>query len=155
LKSHRHFRWTIVALIFFATTINYVDRQVLGILAPTLQHDIGWDEIDYGNIIAAFTAAYALGLLFVGRFVDVMGTKRGFSISVAVWSVAAMGHALARSAFGFGVARAALGLGESGNFPAAIKGIAEWFPKKERAFATGVFNSGANVGAFVAPLAVP
>jgi ACS family hexuronate transporter-like MFS transporter len=148
-------RWTVVALLFAATTVNYVDRHVMGILAPTLQTEIGWNEIEYGYIVAAFTAAYAIGLLLVGRFVDRVGTKTGFSLSIVVWSIAAMGHALAKSPFGFGVARFALGLGESGNFPAAIKGIAEWFPKKERAFATGLFNSGANIGAVVAPLVVP
>jgi ACS family hexuronate transporter-like MFS transporter len=150
-----NFRWTIVALLFAATTINYVDRQVMGILAPTLQTEIGWNEIEYGYIVAAFTAAYAIGLLLVGRFVDRVGTKTGFSLSVVVWSIAAIGHALAKTPFGFGLARFALGLGESGNFPAAIKGTAEWFPKKERALATGLFNSGANIGAVVAPLVVP
>ena len=149
------YRWTICALLFFATTINYIDRQVLGILAPVLQKDIGWSEIDYGYIISAFTTAYAIGLLVFGRFIDKVGTKIGYTISLVVWSVAAMAHALAKSAFGFGAARFSLGLGESGNFPAAIKSTAEWFPKKERAFATGLFNSGANIGAVVAPLVVP
>jgi len=149
------FRWTIVALLFMATTINYVDRAVMGILAPTLQKDIGWDEIGYGYIVAAFTAAYAIGLLGVGRFIDAVGTRKGFSISIVVWSIAAMAHALAGSVFGFGAARFCLGLGESGNFPAAIKATAEWFPRKERALATGVFNSGANVGVVIAPLVVP
>ena len=149
------YRWTICALLFFATTINYIDRQVLGILAPVLQKDIGWNEIDYGYIISAFTTAYAIGLLVFGRFIDKVGTKIGYTISLVVWSVAAMAHALAKSAFGFGAARFSLGLGESGNFPAAIKSTAEWFPKKERAFATGLFNSGANIGAVVAPLVVP
>ncbi|HEY9167569.1 MAG TPA: MFS transporter [Candidatus Kryptonia bacterium] len=149
------YRWTVCALLFFATTINYIDRQVLGILAPVLQKDIGWNEIEYGYIVAAFTGAYAVGLLFVGRFIDRVGTKIGYSISIFIWSIAAMAHALARNALGFGAARAALGLGESGNFPAAIKATAEWFPKKERAFATGLFNSGANIGAVVAPLVVP
>ena len=151
----RAYRWTICGLLFFATTINYIDRQVLGILAPVLQKDIGWNEIDYGYIVTAFSAAYALGLLFVGRFIDKVGTKIGYSISIFVWSIAAMGHALVKTVFGFGLARFALGIGESGNFPAAIKATAEWFPKKERAFATGLFNSGANIGAVVAPLVVP
>ena len=150
-----HYRWTICALLFFATTINYIDRQVLGILAPILEQEIGWSEADYGFIVTAFQAAYALGLLLVGRMMDVLGTKKGYSIAMILWSIAAMGHALARSAFGFGVARFALGLGESGNFPAAIKTVAEWFPKKERALATGIFNAGSNVGAVVAPLVVP
>ncbi len=149
------YRWTICALLFFATTINYVDRQVLGILAPTLQKDIGWNDIDYGYIVTAFQAAYAIGLLVFGRIIDKVGTKIGYTISIALWSVAAMGHALVKTAFGFGIARFSLGLGESGNFPAAIKSTAEWFPKKERALATGLFNSGANIGAVVAPLVVP
>ena len=150
-----YYRWTICALLFFATTINYIDRQVLGILAPVLQKEIGWNEIEYGYIVTAFQAAYALGLLFVGRLIDKFGTKIGYGISIVVWSVAAMGHSLVKSAFGFGVARFSLGLGESGNFPAAIKAVAEWFPKKERALATGIFNSGANIGAVAAPAVVP
>ncbi len=149
------YRWVICGLLFFATTVNYIDRQVLGILAKDLKLELGWSEIDYGNIVAAFNAAYALGLLLAGRLMDRFGTKIGYSVALIFWSLAAMGHALARSAFGFGVARAALGLGEAGNFPAAIKTVAEWFPKKERAFATGIFNSGTNVGAIVAPLTVP
>jgi MFS transporter, ACS family, hexuronate transporter len=149
------YRWVICGLLFFATTINYVDRQVLGILSKDLQQALGWNELQYGNIVASFNAAYALGLLVAGRLMDRFGTKIGYSVALTVWSLAAMGHALARSAFGFGVARAALGLGEAGNFPAAIKTVAEWFPKKERALATGIFNSGSNVGAIVAPLAVP
>jgi ACS family hexuronate transporter-like MFS transporter len=150
-----HYRWVICGLLFFATTINYVDRQVLGILSKDLQVALGWNELQYGNIVAAFNAAYALGLLGAGRLMDRFGTKIGYSLALVIWSVAAMGHALAQSAFGFGIARAALGLGEAGNFPAAIKTVAEWFPKKERALATGIFNSGSNVGAIVAPLAVP
>ena len=149
------YRWVICALLFFATTINYVDRSVLGLLAPVLQKEIGWDQIDYGNIVAAFMAAYAIAMFFAGRFVDKVGTKIGFSISIVVWSIAARGHALARSVFGFGVARFFLGLGESGNFPCSNKAIAEWFPKKERALAVSLFNSGANVGALVVPLVVP
>ena len=149
------YRWVICALLFFATTINYVDRQVLGILATPLQKEFGWSESDYGFIAAAFTGAYAVGLLVVGRLMDWLGTRKGFSLAIIFWSLAAMGHAFARSAFGFGIARFALGLGEAGNFPAAIKTVAEWFPKKERAFATGIFNSGSNVGAIVAPLIVP
>ena len=149
------YRWTICALLFFATTINYIDRQVLGILAPLLQEKIGWSEVEYGYIVTAFQGAYAIGLLIVGGLIDRFGTKIGYTVSIIVWSIAAMAHAAARSAFGFGAARFALGLGESANFPAAIKAVAEWFPKKERAFATGVFNSGANIGAVVAPAVVP
>jgi ACS family hexuronate transporter-like MFS transporter len=150
-----NFRWTICALLFFATTINYIDRQVLGILATTLEKEIGWSEIEYAYIVIAFQGAYAIGLLLVGRIMDLVGTKLGYAIAMIVWSIAAMTHALARSAFGFGAARFALGLGESGNFPAAIKTVAEWFPKKERALATGIFNAGSNVGAIAAPLVVP
>ena len=151
------YRWVICAMLFFATTINYIDRQVLGILATddNFKHTIGWNEAEYGYVNTAFQAAYALGLLLVGYLMDRFGTRKGFSISITFWSVAAMCHSLARSAFGFGAARFALGLGEAGNFPAAIKTVAEWFPKKERALATGIFNSGSNVGAIVAPLAVP
>jgi MFS transporter, ACS family, aldohexuronate transporter len=154
-KSPGNYRWVICSLLFFATTINYIDRQVIGILAPTLQKDIGFNDIDYGYIVSGFQAAYAIGLLVFGRFIDKIGTKVGYLISIIVWSIAAMCHALAATAFEFGIARFALGLGESGNFPAAIKSTAEWFPKKERAFATGLFNSGANIGAVVAPIVVP
>ena len=149
------YRWVVCGLLFAATSINYIDRQVLGILAPLLQKDIGWNEIDYGYIVTAFTGAYAIGLPLFGRFVDSVGTKIGYSVSIFLWSIAAIAHALAKSVFGFGAARFSLGLGESGNFPSAIKATAEWFPKKERALATGWFNSGANVGAIVAPLVVP
>jgi ACS family hexuronate transporter-like MFS transporter len=149
------YRWRICALLFFATTINYVDRQVLGVLAPELQRVIGWNEIQYSNIINAFQAAYALGLLVAGRFIDRVGTRVGYAVSIGVWSLATFGHAFVRTVLGFGVARFFLGLGESGNFPAAIKTVAEWFPKKERALATGIFNSGANIGATIAPLIVP
>jgi ACS family hexuronate transporter-like MFS transporter len=148
-------RWTVCALLFFATTINYIDRQILGLLAPLLQKDIGWSELQYSYIVTAFQAAYALGLIAFGWFVDRYGTKLGYAVSIVFWSVAAAGHALVRTAFGFGVARAALGAAEAGNFPAAIKAVAEWFPKKERALATGLFNSGSNFGAVVAPAAVP
>ena len=150
-----HYRWVICGLLFFATTVNYVDRQVLGILSKDLKLAIGWTEVDYGNIVAAFNAAYAFGLLLAGRLMDRIGTRVGYIIAIVWWSLAAMGHALAHTPFGFGVARAALGVGEAGNFPAAIKTVAEWFPKKERAFATGLFNAGSNVGAIVAPFTVP
>ena len=148
-------RWIVVALLFFATTINYIDRQVIGLLKPTLEVEFGWTEKDYSNIVMAFTAAYALGLLVFGRIIDKIGTKMGFSISIVFWSIAACLHGIVKTTFGFGMARAALGLGESGNFPAAIKTVAEWFPKKERALATGIFNSGANIGAVFAPILVP
>ena len=172
-------RWVICALLFFAATINYVDRQVIGILKPTLQTEFGWTEIDYGWIVFAFQTAYAIGLLFVGRLMDRFGTKKGFSVSIVIWSLAAMAHAwavaiglgvlgifavfgieaatvgLSVSVIGFMVARFALGIGEAGNFPASIKTVAEWFPKKERALATGIFNSGTNVGALATPLLVP
>jgi ACS family hexuronate transporter-like MFS transporter len=149
------YRWVICALLFFATTINYVDRAVLGVLAPTLRTEIGWTDQEYGHISSAFTLAYALGFLFAGWFIDRFGTRVGYSVYLIVWSLAAAAHALARSVAGFSLARFALGIGESGNFPAAIKTVAEWFPKKERAFATGIFNAGTNVGAIVAPAVVP
>ncbi|HMA54769.1 MAG TPA: MFS transporter [Acidobacteriota bacterium] len=148
-------RWTICALLFFATTVNYIDRQILGLLAPLLQKEIGWTELQYSYIVTAFQAAYALGLIVFGWAVDKFGTRLGYSASVVVWSLAAAAHALARTVFGFGAARAALGAAEAGNFPAAIKTVAEWFPKKERALATGLFNSGANFGAVIAPAVVP
>jgi ACS family hexuronate transporter-like MFS transporter len=150
-----HFRWTICALLLFATTINYMDRQIIAILKPVLQSEIRWNEIDYSNIVFVFQLAYALALLFAGRVMDWLGTRKGFSLSVFVWSVAAMAHALAHSVFGFGAVRFALGIGEAGNFPASIKAVAEWFPKKERALATGIFNSGTNIGAIITPLVVP
>jgi ACS family hexuronate transporter-like MFS transporter len=149
------YRWRICALLFFATTINYIDRQVLGVLAPYLQPIIGWNEIQYGYIVTSFQAAYAVGLLLVGGVIDRLGARIGYAIAISIWSLAAMGHALVQSVIGFAVARFALGLGESANFPAAIKTVAEWFSRKERALATGIFNSGSNVGAIVAPLAVP
>lgn len=149
------YRWTIVALLFFATTINYIDRQVLGILAPTLQTELGWSETDYANIVSWFSFAYGFGLLFMGRVLDWLGARRGFSLAIVVWSIAAMGHALARTVAGFSIARALLGVGEAGNFPGAVKTVAEWFPAKERALAIGIFNAGSNVGAITAPILVP
>lgn len=148
-------RWLICALLFFAATINYVDRQVIGILKPTLQTEIGWTEIEYSWIVFAFQTAYGIGLLFIGNLIDRIGTRRGATFSMIVWSFAAMAHALASSVMGFAAARFALGLGEAGYFPGAIKTVSEWFPKKERAFATGIFNAGTNVGALATPLVVP
>lgn len=153
-------RWTICAMLFVATSINYMDRQVLSLLKPTLMlsvadHGIGMTEVGYGYIMGAFQIAYAIGLLAAGRFVDKVGTRIGYMCIMAVWSLSAMGHALVNSMFQFGIARVFLGLGESGNFPAAIKTVAEWFPQSERSLATGVFNSGANMGAILAPLIVP
>jgi len=150
-----NFRWVICGLLFFATTINYLDRGILGVLAPDLQREIGWTATQYGDINAAFSFAYALGFLILGRFIDRVGARVGYAVSLVVWSLAAAGHALARSAFDFGVARFLLGFGESGNFPAAIKTTAQWFPRRERALATGIFNAGSNVGAVLAPLLVP
>jgi ACS family hexuronate transporter-like MFS transporter len=149
------FRWTVCVLLFLATSINYMDRQALAILAPTLQAKIGWNEREYGHIVTAFQAAYALGVLGFGWLVDVYGTKLGYSLAVFIWSAAECGHALARSALGFGLARFGLGFGEGGNFPAAIKSVAEWFPPEERALATGLFNSGCSVGTIFASLFVP
>jgi MFS transporter, ACS family, hexuronate transporter len=148
-------RWTIAAMLFAATSINYMDRQVIAILKPTLEHSIGLTEVDYGYIVDAFQIAYAIGLLAAGRLIDKVGTRIGYMLVMALWSVSAMGHALANTALEFGIARFCLGIGESGNFPAAIKTVAEWFPQKERSLATGIFNSGANVGAILTPLIVP
>lgn len=150
-----NYRWTVCALIFFATTINYLDRQVIGILKPLLESDLNMGEVQYANVVTLFQLFYGVSMLLAGRLIDKFGTKIGYGISVILWSIAAMGHALAKGVVGFGFWRALLGFSESGNFPAAIKTIAEWFPKKERALATGIFNSGTNVGAIVAPLAVP
>jgi MFS transporter, ACS family, hexuronate transporter len=149
------YRWTICALLFVATTINYIDRQVLGILAPTLQRELGWSEADYGDIVSWFSFAYAVGFLVAGRLLDKIGVRRGLAAAVIAWSVAAIGHAFARTAGGFAFARAMLGLGESAIFPASIKAVAEWFPQQERALATGIFNAGTNTGAILTPLLVP
>jgi ACS family hexuronate transporter-like MFS transporter len=169
-----YFRWIVCGLLFFASVINYVDRQVIGILKPTLQGQFGWSEVDYGDIIFAFQLAYAIGFIFAGRLMDRLGTRVGFAIAIVLWSLAAMAHAgimsfgpgaaamlgvfgmsYSASVAGFMTARFALGLGESGNFPGAIKTVAEWFPRKERALATGIFNAGTNIGALLAPLMVP
>ncbi|GAB3325355.1 MFS transporter [Larkinella ripae] len=151
----RNYRWIVVALVFIATTINYLDRQIIGLLKPILEQEFNWTETDYAQIVMAFTAAYAIGLALSGWLIDKTGTKLGYTITIVFWSVAGMLHAVARSAFGFGLARLGLGLGEAGNFPAAVKTVAEWFPKKERALATGIFNSGTSVGVVVALWLVP
>ena len=142
-------------MLFFATSINYMDRQVLGILAPALQHSIGLTELGYSHVVIAFQVAYAGGPLLAGRLIDRVGTRVGYALIMGLWSLAAMSHALARTTLGFGIARFFLGLGESGNFPAAIKTVAEWFPKRERSLATGIFNSGTNIGAMLAPAVLP
>jgi ACS family hexuronate transporter-like MFS transporter len=149
------YRWRICALLFFATTLNYLDRQVIGILAPDLQSSLHWSDMDYANIVAAFKIAYAIGLVSMGDILDRIGTRRGYAVGLTAWSLAGMAHAFVGSVFGFAAARAALGFSEAANFPAAVKTVAEWFPRKERAFATGLFNSGANIGAILAPLIVP
>lgn len=168
------FRWVICGLLFLAATINYIDRQVIGLLKPTLQSTFHWSELDYADIVFAFQLAYAVGFAIAGRVIDRLGTRAGFAVAIVVWSVAAAGHAIApaigpaiagvlgifglgysTSVAGFMGARALLGIGEAGNFPAAIKTVAEWFPKRERALCTGIFNSGTNVGALVTPLVVP
>ena len=155
LERPSSYRWTICALLFVATTINYVDRQVLGILAPTLQRELHWTEADYGDIVSWFSFAYAFGFLVAGRVIDWIGVRRGLAIAVVAWSAAAIGHAFARTAAGFSVARAMLGMSESAIFPGSIKTVAEWFPQRERALATGIFNAGTNTGAILTPLLVP
>ncbi len=174
VRAGGQYRWVICALLFFAATINYIDRQVIGILKPTLQQEFGWSEVDYADIVFAFQLAYAIGLLLTGRIVDRIGARLGFAVAIVLWSLAAMAHAEATtfgpaaaallsvvgltysaSVAGFLAARFLLGLGEAGNFPASIKVVAEWFPKRERAFATGLFNSGTNIGALITPLVVP
>ncbi len=150
-----NYRWVICSLIFFATTVNYLDRAVISLLKPYLTKDFHWNDGDYANVEIAFKVAYSVGLLFAGRLIDRLGTKMGYFFSTFLWSVSAVLHAFANSTLGFVVVRSALGLSEAGNFPSAIKAVAEWFPKKERALATGIFNSGANIGAIIAPLTVP
>ncbi len=154
LFRHGYFRWVICTLLLLGTTKNYMDRNVLGVLRVTLQHDLGWNEIDYGYLVIVFQAAYALGMLVVGWVVDRLGTRLGYALAMIFWSLASMGTALASSLTGFAVSRFALGFGEAAVFPASIKAVAEWFPKKERALATGIFNSGTNVGAMLAPVVV-
>ena len=149
------FRWVICALLFLGVTKNYMDRQVLGVLKGPLQHELGWNDVDYGNLVFAFQTAYALGMIFVGRLIDRLGTRMGYAVAMVFWSLASMAHAAANSFVTFAAARAALGFGEAGVFPASIKSVAEWFPKKERALATGIFNAGTNIGAIITPLMVP
>jgi MFS family permease len=153
--SMGNYRWTICALLFFATTVNYIDRQILSLIKEILDQELGWSNADFGRVNGAFQGAYGIGLLCFGWFIDRYGTKIGYGVSIAAWSVAAVGHALVGSVAGFFTARVALGLGEGGNFPSAIKAVALWFPKRERAFATSIFNSGTNVGAIIAPALVP
>jgi len=150
-----HYRWVICALLFFAMVFNYVDRQMIGVLKPTLQTEFGWSETAYGDIVFYFQAAYALSYLFFGRFVDWVGAKAGYAVAFVIWTIGHMSHAAVRTVSGFILARIVLGVGEGGGFPAGIKAVAEWFPKRERAFATGIFNAGTNVGAIVTPLIVP
>ena len=150
-----YFRWVICALLLFGTTKNYMDRNVLGVLNKTLQHDLGWSEIDYSNLVVAFQAAYALGMVVVGRLIDKLGTRLGYTLAMIFWSLASMGTALGNSLTSFAISRVALGFGESAIFPASIKAVAEWFPKKERALATGIFNAGTSFGAMLTPLVVP
>lgn len=154
-KGIKNYRWIIVTLLFTGTVINYLDRQVIGLLKPTLELEFHWSETDFANLISAFSFAYAIGLLISGKFIDKVGTKIGYSVAVVVWSAAGMAHALAKTVTGFAIARASLGLGEAGNFPAAVKAVTEWFPKKERALATGIFNSGTAIGGVVALILVP
>ncbi len=158
LKNHSlttNFRWVILGLLFIATTILYIDRSALGILAPELQKSIGWTEEQYGIINSVFMIAYALCFILMGRLIDIIGTRKGYLISIGIWSIAALGHALARSWIGFAVARFSLAVGQSGNFPSAIKAVAEWFPKKDRALAVGIFNGGSNMGTILSPLIIP
>jgi ACS family hexuronate transporter-like MFS transporter len=150
-----NYRWFIAFLLFGATTINYIDRQIFGLLKPELEKVFSWTETDYSRIVMAFTFCYALGMLLYGKVIDRIGTKLGYTISVTVWSISAMLHAFVKSTFGFGVVRALLGLGESGNYPAGVKTTAEWFPNKERALAIGILDSGSNIGACVGPILVP
>ncbi|TNF45822.1 MAG: MFS transporter [Bacteroidetes bacterium] len=150
-----NFRWVIVALLFYSTTIVYFDRVILGILAPYITNEIGWSEQEYGYVVFAFQLTYAIGPLFIGFIIDRLGTRLGFSLAVMVWALASLSHAFAQSWIGFAIARLGLGIGQSANFPASIKTVAAWFPQKERAFATGVFNGGSNIGQVIAPLLIP
>ena len=154
-KPSTHFRWIILSLLFVATTILYIDRSALGILAPELQKSIGWSEEQYGIINSVFMIAYALCFILMGRLIDVIGTRKGYLVSIGIWSIAALGHSLSQSWVGFAVARFSLAVGQSGRFPSAIKAVAEWFPKKDRALAVGIFNGGSNMGTILSPLIIP
>jgi ACS family hexuronate transporter-like MFS transporter len=154
-KTKTNFRWVVVALLFYSTTIVYFDRVILGILAPYISNEIGWSEQEYGYVVFAFQLTYAIGPLFIGWVIDRLGTRLGFSLAVIVWSIASLSHSFAKSWIGFAIARLGLGIGQSANFPASIKTVAEWFPQKERAYATGVFNGGSNIGQVLAPLLIP
>ena len=149
------YRWVVVGLLFAATAINYVDRQMIGVLKPTLAAEMHWSETDYANIVFWFQAAYAIGYLGFGRLVDAIGARLGYTVAIIIWTIAHVAHGGVHSVTQFAFARFGLGVGESGNFPAGIKAVAEWFPQKERAFAIGLFNAGANVGAIITPLLVP
>lgn len=155
MKQKTNFRWFILALLFIATTILYIDRSALGILAPDLQKSIGWTEEQYGIINSVFMVAYAICFIVMGRLIDTIGTRKGYLVSIGIWSFATLGHALVRSWVGFALARFSLAVGQSGNFPSAIKAVAEWFPKKDRALAVGIFNGGANMGTILSPLIIP
>ncbi len=155
LKPIGGFRWVICWLLFAATVCNYIDRQMIGVLKPTLQHDLGWTETAYADIVFWFQAAYAVSYLAFGKFVDKVGAKIGYGVAFSIWTLGHMGHALARTALQFTFARMVLGVGEGGSFPAALKAVAEWFPKRERAMAIGFLNAGTNIGAIATPLIVP
>ena len=155
MKPKTNFRWVIVALLFYATTIVYFDRVILGILAPFISSEVGWSEQQYSYVVFSFQLTYAIGPFIIGYIIDRLGTRWGFSLAVIVWSLASLSHAAARGWIGFAIARMGLGIGQSANFPASIKTVAEWFPQKERALATGVFNGGSNMGQVLAPLLIP
>ena len=150
-----HYRWVIVGLLFAATVINYIDRQMLGVLKPTLSHDLGWSEVDFANVVFWFQTAYAIGYVGFGRIVDVIGARLGYAAAFVIWTLAHIAHGGVHSVTQFALVRFGLGIGEAGNFPAGIKAVTEWFPARERAFAVGLFNAGANIGAIVTPLVVP
>src|SRR5277367_581733 len=149
-----HYRWLICGMLFAATAINYVDRQIIGVLKPVLQSDFAWSEMDYADIVFWFQTAYALGYLLFGRLIDKIGARLGYGLAIIIWTGAHMAHAAVSSLFGFQLVRFALGLGESGNFPAAMKAVAEWFPKSERALATGILTASSNIGAILTTLIV-